>query len=167
MWAAEWGISRPDGGFVYADYFRAAREAGTTPNGVFAARVMGGTLDEMLAHLRRLYPAAARDDLAPLAAAFGPLRFVYLHRKDEVSQAVSRLRAEQTNVWSETNDSPPVAVAAVPTFDAERIGEYIREVSGHNDAWRAWFHSAGAEPLVLVYEDLVADPVAITRSVLE
>ena len=42
-WAARWGICGPDGNVDLADYFQAATEAGKTPNGVFAVRVMWGT----------------------------------------------------------------------------------------------------------------------------
>lgn len=44
--AARWGIADPsDGTFGYAGYFRAAVAAGSTANGVFAARIMWGTMD--------------------------------------------------------------------------------------------------------------------------
>ena len=166
-WAARWGICGPDGNFDLADYFQAATEAGKSPNGVFAARVMWGTLDEMLADLRRLYPEEAGDDLAVLTAAFGPMRFVYLRRDDLVAQAVSRVRAEETEVWFETDDSQPVGPVARPRFDAERISRYVREAEEHNAAWQAWFHSVGTEPHKVVYEDLDADPVATTLRVLD
>jgi LPS sulfotransferase NodH len=43
--AARWGIAnQSDGTFGYADYFPAAIAAGSTPNGVFAARIMWGTV---------------------------------------------------------------------------------------------------------------------------
>ncbi|HEX7161028.1 MAG TPA: Stf0 family sulfotransferase [Trebonia sp.] len=50
--AVGWGIADPsDGTFSYADYFRAAAAAGSTPNGVFAARIMWRTMDEVTAYL--------------------------------------------------------------------------------------------------------------------
>jgi trehalose 2-sulfotransferase len=166
-WASGWGIRRPDGTFDYRDYFRAADRAGRTANGVFAARVMWGTLEEMSAHLGRLYPAHIGDDLALLGAAFGPPRFVYLRRDDGVGQAVSRLRAEQTGVWSEATGTPRTPPAAIPHFDATGIGGYVREAEEHNAAWQAWFSAMGVEPLEVVYEDLARDPTAAARRVLD
>jgi len=50
--ARQWGIVRaPDGGFDYADFVRTAIETGQTENGVFAARIMWGTMDELVDHL--------------------------------------------------------------------------------------------------------------------
>lgn len=47
--AARWGIADPsDGTLGYVDYFRAAVAAGSTANGVFAARIMWGTMDEVI-----------------------------------------------------------------------------------------------------------------------
>ena len=50
--ARQWGIVRsPDGGFDCADFVRTAIETGQTENGVFAARIMWGTMDELVDHL--------------------------------------------------------------------------------------------------------------------
>lgn len=52
LWADRWQLPRtPDGTFDYADYVRAALAAGRTANGVFGAKLMWGTLDEVLAKL--------------------------------------------------------------------------------------------------------------------
>jgi trehalose 2-sulfotransferase len=102
--AARWDIVRSsDGAFSYADYVRAAIAAGSTDNGVFAARIMWGTLDELVAKLAPLYPGLTGSDLDLLSRVLGRMRFVYLRRGDVVAQAVSLLRAEQTDVWFETD----------------------------------------------------------------
>lgn len=43
--------TRPTAPVSYADYVRAAIAAGGTANGVFAVRIMRGTLDEVVAEL--------------------------------------------------------------------------------------------------------------------
>ena len=106
-WANRWGIAGPsDGTFSYPGYIQAAITAGSTGNGVFAARIMWGTLAEVAAKLAPAYPGLAGPDLAMLNRAFGRTRFVYLFRGDVIAQAVSLLRAEQTNVWFETGARP-------------------------------------------------------------
>lgn len=78
-WAARWRIIRsPDGAFSYADYVKAALAAGRTDNGVFAARLMWGTLDEVTGKLRAIYPDVSGGDVGLLNRAFGHMRFVYL-----------------------------------------------------------------------------------------
>jgi LPS sulfotransferase NodH len=165
-WAARWGIADPsDGAFSYAGYVRAAIETGRTGNGVFAARIMWGTLDEVIAKLAPVYPDCAGSDISLLNRVFGRTRFIYLQRGDVVAQAVSLLRAEQTNVWFETDTHRP-APEREPRFDPDQIHERVLLIEEHNRAWRQWFASAGLRPHLVHYEDLAADPVAITRGVL-
>ena len=164
--AASWGITDPsDGTFGYADYFRAVVAAGSTPNGVFAARIMWGTMDEVTAHLAPVYPGQAGSDSALLAAAFGRTRFVYLKRGDVVAQAVSLLRAEQTGVWYETADERQQP-AGEPGFDFGEVRELVRLIEDHNAAWEQWFTAEGVQPYRVLYEDLDADPVRVASGVL-
>jgi trehalose 2-sulfotransferase len=166
QWAARWGIaSSLDGSFSYADYFRAAVTAGSTANGVSAARIMWGTMDEITAHLAPLYPAQAGSDSGLLSAAFGRTRFVYLRRVDVVAQAVSLLRAEQTGVWFETAHDRQEPQGE-PGFDFDQVRERVRLIENHNAAWEQWFAAAGIRPHLVRYEELDADPVRIARGVL-
>jgi trehalose 2-sulfotransferase len=98
--------------------------------------------------------------------AFGRTRFVYLRRGDVVAQAVSLLRAEQTNVWFETEQDRQVPEQE-PLFDFDLIRERIRLIEEHNRAWQEWFASAGIRPYPVRYEELDAAPVHVTRGVLD
>ena len=165
MWADRWQLPRAsDGAFSYADYLRAARSAGTTENGVFGAKVMWGTLDEVVDKLGTVYPSLAGADLTLLTRAFGRTRFVYLNRDDVLAQAVSWLRAEQTGTWSVGSSE---ATGQAPSFDPDRIGELIRMVNEHNAAWERWFGSFGIHPYRVRYEELEADMSAVTRGILD
>jgi len=165
QWATRWGIVSPsDGTFSYADYVRAAIGAGRTANGVFAARIMWGTLDEVVARLACVYPDLAGSAVALLDRAFGRTRYVYLRRGDVVAQAVSLLRAEQTDVWFETAQDHQQPHQE-PRYDFDLIGERVRLINEHNAAWREWFASAGIRPHVVRYEELDAAPVRVARGV--
>lgn len=166
-YAARWGIvSSSDGTFSYADYVRAAMAEGTTGNGVFAARIMWGTLDELVGKLGPLYPEmAGAPDLELLNLVFGRTRFVYLRRGDVLAQAVSLLRAEQTEVWHHTPGERREPVRE-PRFDFGRIEELIGEIEDGNLGWQRWFGSAGIQPCLVRYEELEAAPVEITLGVL-
>jgi LPS sulfotransferase NodH len=159
-WAHRWGIAGPaEPGFDYRAFVRAARAAGTTPNGVFGAKLMWGTLDEVVA---KLAPGTAGADLAVLRSAFGPVRFVYLRREDVLAQAVSWLRAEQTRTWS----AGDLGGGGEPSYDEAGITGLLETIAEHNAAWRAWFTRYGATPLELTYEQLAADLPGATRGVL-
>lgn len=166
-WAVPWGLLHSAGGsFSYADFVRAAIAAGKTENGVFAARIMWGTLEEVVDKLGDEYPDLIGADLDLLTRAFGPTGFVYLRRDDVIAQAVSWLRAEQTGVWHEA-DLSLQGDGQVPQFDADKIHELVQLVNEHNAAWQEWFTSVGVTPDQVRYEDLVADPVGVTRGILD
>jgi trehalose 2-sulfotransferase len=150
LWAERWRVPRSaDGGFDYADYLRAALAAGRTGNGVFGAKLMWGTLDELVVKLGRVFPGLAGDDAGLLERAFGRTGFVFLGRADVVAQAVSWLRAEQTRTWYIGGNGEIGGGAGTgepPSFDADRIGRLIEVIGEHNAAWEAWFASAGCYP---------------------
>lgn len=76
-WDDRWELPRTGhGSFDHRDYVRAAAAAGRTGNGVFAARVMWGTVGEMVAKLRAAHPWPPRTDPDVLRRALGPLHFV-------------------------------------------------------------------------------------------
>jgi LPS sulfotransferase NodH len=163
--AKQWGVADPSGAFDYADFIRHALAAGKTENGIFAARLMWGTLDELVDKLRPLF--CDSTDLELLHRAFGRTRFVYVRRDNELAQAVSWSRALQTGVWAEVTDSPAQPPnAPPPKFDRAQIEELLAVVNEHNSAWREWFAESGVQPYEVRYEDLDRDPVATTRGVL-
>lgn len=171
LWADRWHLPRTgDSAFNYADYVRTARTAGSTSNGVFGAKLMWGSLGELIAKLAAIHQDLAGNDLALLDRAFGRTRFVYLRRDDILAQAVSWLRAEQTNTWftggngeisgSSGNGQPPA-------FDAEAIRRFMNTIEEHNAAWEAWFTSWGIRPRRVSYERLDEDMVATTSGIVE
>jgi LPS sulfotransferase NodH len=167
-YAAEWGVARsPGGGFRYADYLRAALAAGRTGNGVFAGRIMWETLAEVLAELRAMNPDLPGGGVGLLERAFGHVRFVYLRREDVVAQAVSLVRAEQTNVWHDSVRETRQEPDHEAQFDFDRLHQRVQQIDQHNAGWQEWFSSAGIEPFPVRYEELAVDPVGITRRVLD
>jgi LPS sulfotransferase NodH len=172
LWADPWGIPRePAGGFDYADYLRAALAAGRTGNGVFGAKLMWGTLDKLVDKLGMVHPDLAGGDVALLDRAFGRTRLVYLRRDDVVAQAVSWLRAEQTDTWyvgggGEIGGNGGGSGRS-PTFDAAGIDRLVRLIEEHNAGWEEWFAASGVRPHRIRYEDLDADMVGVTRGTLD
>lgn len=152
-WAERFGVPvADDGSFDYRAFTAGALRAGTTANGVFAARVMWGTINLLIDGLD---PARRRrPDLDVIAGAFGSLQLVHLRRDDVVGQAVSWARAEQTGYW---HHGDPTG-SAEPRFDLHQINALVNTIDDHNAAWNSWFTAQDAHPLVVTYEDLVADP---------
>ncbi|MCY3623158.1 MAG: Stf0 family sulfotransferase [Gammaproteobacteria bacterium] len=168
LWAHRWNLVRSSVGVVlHSEFVQAALAAGRTDNGVFAARIMWGTLDHLFDVLGSVHPAPAGGDFDLLNRAFGHTRFVHLYRDDVLAQAVSWHRAEQTNVWHRTDQAESKQPEQEPRFDFDEIRKLVRTIEEHNSAWRAWFASVGTQPHTVRYEDLGADPVGVTGEILD
>lgn len=172
LWADRWRLPRtPDGGLVdYAHFVRAALAVGRTDNGVFGAKLMWGTLDEVVDKLTEVHPDLRGDDVALLDRAFGRTRFVFLRRDDVVAQAVSWLRAEQTGRWFVGGNgeiSGDAGEGHEPRFDADGIRGFVETIREHNAAWEAWFARWGIRPHRVSYENLDADTAGAAHGVLD
>lgn len=163
FWANRWMLPGPVES-AWPDYLRAALTAGTTPNGVFAAKVMWGYLGDLLARLATLPANSGLEDGQLLRRSFPGLRLVFIRRADTAAQAVSFALAQLTGVWYREQGAQP---GPGPGYDYERIDGFARLVEQHNAAWQQWFGDHGIEPCTVWYEDLAADPAGVTRRVLE
>jgi len=67
---------------------------------------------------------------------------------------MSWARAEQTGYW---HDGAATA-SAEPRLDLDQINALVSTIRDHNAAWNSWFTAQDSDPLVVTYEDLVADP---------
>ena len=168
LWADRWDIDRSsDGVFEYSEFVRAALTAGRTDNGVFAARIMWGTLDYLVDKLGSVYPASNGGDFDLLNLAFGHTGYIYLRRDDVLAQAVSWHRAEQTNVWHQTEREKPKQPEQEPSYDFDQICKLVQTIEEHNSAWLTWFASVGIQPHMVRYEDFDGNPVGVACEILE
>ena len=159
-WAARFGVqAAADGTFDYRAFVDGAVRAGASPNGIFAARIMWGTLDVILPGLKA---SPARADIDVLSEVFGPLLLVHLHRRDVIAQAVSWARAEQTGYWQQGD-----AAHGEPQLHLDQVDGLVRTIREHNAAWSAWFSQQGVQPHVVVYEDLIDDPRGTVLGILQ
>lgn len=151
FWRAHWSVSD------YAGYMEHAFAEGSTPNGVFGAKMMmGGYFRHFVTQLRTLSQFEDRSLREPdlLASVFPNLRYIWVTRRNKVRQAVSFWRAVQTGVWAVSGPSTGAARAAV--YDFEAIDHLLQEIVMREASWQAYFETAGVQPRVIVYEDFVA-----------
>lgn len=166
-YARTWNIVQsPDNSIAFSDYVDAALITGRSENRVFSSRIMWGTMDEVVARLAALYPEMGGSSKALLEHAFGQVAFIYLKRSDVIAQAVSRLRAEQTNIWHVEHGAQADSNIE-PHYDFEKLQGFIQEADEHNAAWKKWFSENEIEPHVVVYEELSADPECVVKYILE
>jgi LPS sulfotransferase NodH len=160
LWARRFaGPVARDDTFDYRVFAEGALRAGSTPNGVFGARVMWGSLQHMVGGLALHWDSSS--DLDVLVDALGPLHLVHVRREDVVAQAVSWARAEQTGYWQQGDRS-----STEPRLDLGQIDGLVQTIQEHNAAWQSWFGEQGARPYSVTYEELVADPGGIVKGIL-
>jgi trehalose 2-sulfotransferase len=146
-------------GPAYADYLAKILEAGTTPNGVFGAKMMWGYFDDFISHLRQipLYKDMEVHDL--LSTIFPNLQYIWITRHNKERQAVSLWKAIQTQQWREelppssTNDSLLSTRKLVFSFSA--IAHLEQQIVTYEMAWQQYFKAGGIQPLIVVYEELL------------
>jgi len=132
--------------------------------GTFGVRFVDNQLWEFIAVLRAHRRGEGSDDRQLLQEVLPNPAFVWLRRRDTVAQAVSYVKARQTNQWwSAGADAPGVR----PVFDFEAIDERVAGIVQNNEAWKRWFDESGITALEVDYEVLNASPVDETRRVLE
>ena len=137
-----------DPGVPEAEFdFDAVRRAGTTPNGVFAAKIMWSHTDDLW---RRLQGRRLED-------VFGPLRYVQIVRRDKVAQAVSLWTAIQTQSW---RDGQPIE--REPVYSRPAIEHLIGWLEHGERSWTNWLQ--GRDPDVVVFEDFVRDPAPVVEA---
>lgn len=166
-YADDWGVPRDaDRRIDPAAYLAAAIRAGLGPNGVCGLRIQARSLTGLLAELHSLFPKAP-DDRALLERAFGACHFLYMRRSDDVAQAISRHRAEVSQVWHHDGRADPDRVPQPQVrYNADRLDAYRAEAAAGNAQWEAWFTAAAIAPTRLVYETFITDPAAQLRAIL-
>lgn len=158
-WARDWGVPlphRPGSAAFDRAYLAAVLQAGRTENGVFGLRLMWASVADLSASLNGLYPGL-RDDAARVEKAFGNTLYLHLSREDKVSQAVSRLRAEQSGLWHLSADGTErerTSPAQPETYDAERLSGFVTETEMDDLAWADFFAQNRIEPTRLILRDI-------------
>jgi trehalose 2-sulfotransferase len=152
---------RPD---AYRDYLDWALEQGTTPNGIFGAKLMWGYLGDFADLLRGIEGMAGLRIPQLLDRVFPNLCYVQITRDDKVRQAVSLWKAVQTQAWKRDDEA---ARARTPVFSFRAINYLVRLLTAHDASWDAYFLGLGIEPLKVSYEELARDPEPVVRRVLD
>jgi LPS sulfotransferase NodH len=129
-----------------SEYLDRLREVRTSPNGVFGTKLLPGHW-QMLAHSRRSgFTAGAR--------------LIMTGRRDRIAQAISQSIAVQTGEWRRGDLS---------TMNAEYEFQSILDALIYHDQvyrfWSAQLQQTQRQGLMIVYENLIADPERSVRQV--
>jgi trehalose 2-sulfotransferase len=171
---------------AYDRYLEWAMETGTTPNGVFGAKLMWGYFGDFVSLLRNIpdYRDLPLAELLP--AVFPGLTFVRVVRANKIRQAVSLWKAVQTATWRQSEppggasdselvqdeDSPPYKSFIQEhrpqlRFHYRAIGHLLDRILLEEASWDAFFEHSLTKPVLVLYENFAADYEASTLNVLE
>jgi trehalose 2-sulfotransferase len=155
---------------TYPGYLARVFEEGTTPNGVFGAKVMWGYLDDFVSNLR-LIPAYKDMDVPTLLATVFPnLQYIWVTRRDKVKQAVSLWKAIQTWTWKQDTHSgsahEPVYQAGELRFHFAAVDHLVQQIMAHEMAWLHYFEENGIQPFTVIYEEFIANYEETAREIL-
>jgi LPS sulfotransferase NodH len=132
-------LGRPHRYGPVAEHLELIRTHGCTANGIFGSKVFRYNLGVL--------------SPAKVLAAMGNPAILFLERMDLVGQAISFSRSAVTRAFRAGE-----ADARTPEYDPVLIRGYLELLIRENAAWRLWFARQGITPLLVTYEDLVANP---------
>jgi LPS sulfotransferase NodH len=147
-------------GFLAADYpddpeaqLQAMARYAVTPNGVYGLKMFPKFFDHAID--------------TRWAERLANLSFVYLTRRDLLGQAISEVRAEQTQQWGPGNHrwGPPRTEHGGPVYDFAAINAALISMVRQEGRWQYYFARNGLAPLRLVYEEWVVDPQSAVAAV--
>jgi len=161
-YAKHWGLS-PE--VSQRRFLRAAIRAGTTPNGMFGAKVHWFELQQLLWRLRQDSGAQRRSARQLVDEALAKPSFVRLVREDKVRQALSYHKALVSGEWWRAGQSQPVK-RAVGSVDFRLVWELESLLASHERLWTRFFAQHRITPLVVTYEELCVNYTEVLRRVL-
>lgn len=163
-WSARWRTSS------YREFLDRVLETGTTPNGFFGLKVHYYQWRYFLWRLAILAGESLRTERELLDGVVSNPKYIWLTRRDRLGQAVSYLRATQSNVWWLAEHVPAPCGAPTrrePRFTFRELDRVLHRMAREDAGWRMFFEAQGITPLHVEYEDLAAGGAAIAARVLD
>jgi trehalose 2-sulfotransferase len=120
-------------------------------NGIFSSKIAHdhrAHLDEALAE--EILDYEGLDSILP------DHRWIFMQRKDVVSQAISLYIAQETGVWHLKGDEINSAAGAIE-YDFYSILSKLQTLLANNVNWELFFQKNALRPLIITYEDFLAD----------
>lgn len=135
-----------------------------TPNGVFGARIMWQTFQELMHkfQLDSSFKELSQSEI--LSKLFPNIQYIYLTRKDKVRQAISFYKAIHTNIWRKEIDgktlghpNPNHKSNGKLKFSFKEIQRYADYFHKQDENWRKYFHENNIKIFSVIYEELIED----------
>lgn len=114
-----------------------------TVRGVYSTKTMWQTWDEFMNGLQALG--------IPLKDILIDAKFIWTRRRDKLAQAISFMKANQTNSWLSLEPCKQD-----PVYKPEQIAFRLRQIFFCEEKWEEWFSLMGVSPKIVWYEEMVS-----------
>jgi LPS sulfotransferase NodH len=154
----------------YAHYLRLVKAASTTSNGIAGIKLHYYQFAELPHKMQAIESQHGLTAAQLMMKLYPQAKFLWLTRRDKSRQAISFLMASSTEEWWTIEGSAsekPADLAEEPEFDPHAIALRERILLENDSKWRIFFEENHISPLVIHYEDLVADYSGAIVSVLK
>ncbi len=160
---------RPEQPGEFELWFRYVLQRGTTPNGVFGAKMIWNYLDEFKLRMAELPGLGDLSFNERLDAVFPRLKIIFIRRRDKVAQAVSLWKAVQTQQWRTESESASEDAdeSRDVEYDYRAIEYLLNELHRWDAHWEDWFHATGRDPIRVFFDEFTVSRAATIGRVLD
>jgi LPS sulfotransferase NodH len=150
-------------------YFDKVVAAGSSPNGVFGLKLHWHQIPALRPRLG-LPPGTEDPHVADpldglLRQRLGPVRYLWLRRRDLVAQGISYCLAAMTSEWRRVRGQTGPAEPRDIAYSYRQVDRHVRLVEGYEAGWVDYFRRMRIPALVLVYEDFVTQYLETVHAV--
>ncbi|HYD25784.1 MAG TPA: Stf0 family sulfotransferase [Croceibacterium sp.] len=138
--------------------WRSVLQRRTSPNGVFGLKAFPMQLE----WLNEANPMLVGQVMRTLFPRGRPLRMVQLRRRDATAHAISYARALLSGIWRKEQEP---ANRPEPAYSSAAVEHGARLIAEQEAAWAAMCRDLRVDPLVIWYEDALAEPERTIASV--
>lgn len=139
-------------------YWQTALARRTSPNGVFGLKAFPGQLHHLQQDNQALVDTVMRFLVGPRSSR----KVVQLRRRDKTAHAISYARAMLSGIWRKEQEGEGHEEPEYSEIAFERAAKMIEQ---QDDGWTAMYRDIGIVPLVLWFEDVLAEPDAAIAQV--
>jgi LPS sulfotransferase NodH len=159
---------------------------GTTPNGIFASKIMWPQLELVIETIKSVFGKQHLTDPEAMNAVFPQLRYVYIYRENKIRQAVSFAKAIQSKEWLDFDRSDPCNTESFIghfselfefygktvkkqkiSYDFDLISQLHNSILQQDQAWEKYFKLSGIHPFRVIYETLIENYEDTIYNILE
>jgi len=149
----------------YKDFIRKFSLFNQADNGVFGSKIHWYQYEKFERMIRKDPSCRYISREKVLEDIFPNLFYIYITRQDHLKQAISLLKATQTNFWHQIKES--VQPREELEYNFIEINKCLQRVKWQDRSWRKFFKRYKIRPFVVEYESFIKNQKQVCRQVLE